>query len=171
MKYLKLYDDYSKNDNLSEGLFSFLKSKSSPDKVILEYIKRLKKVKEISPYMIEKINIGFVGETHVTSTKNKYKVVFDDTPIEIYGCIAGVGREFTSEYGQDLLDDGYIKMDKSNFFKLEVLCEGEEVITLNASVKYLEELYFLCVEVYRKDIEAKKAQRIKRNINKAADLL
>ena len=50
------------------------------------------------------------------------------------------------------------------------MCEGDKE-KVYAKVSILEELYNLCDEVYKKDIEARRIRKINLNINPAADKL
>jgi len=75
VKHLKTY----------EGLFDFFKKKSEDDKLALDFMRRLQRIKGISPYKIEK---GLEGTEEGESYFTRYKIFFDDTIIKITKAVA-----------------------------------------------------------------------------------
>lgn len=150
MKYLKTY----------EGLFGFFDKKSEDDKIVINYINRLKKVKGISPYDIELIEPG----TLLTG----YKIIFDDTPIRIFRAFTADG--FIVDSISLLKGRGFSQKNNSEFYLLEIQCEGEWIKS-TGSVKYLNQLYDISESVYIADENEKRLDKIKGSFNSAADLI
>jgi hypothetical protein len=110
MKHLKTY----------EGLFDFFKRSKQPsqpieesedDKIIQEYINRLKRIKDISPYDI-KFDVGAALQQFDASQceYQKYSIDFEDTPIRIVKVeiVSTQYNRFTPDLKKKLLDDGGI---------------------------------------------------------------
>lgn len=160
-------------DLLEEGLFDFLSKKlTEDDKIALDYIARLKKVKGISPYKIEKSTTrnddGYAIYGNNSHQIDKFKVDFDDTPIRIWCVTKPNGFDTRSQ--DFLLSKNLCKYNSGEFYKLEVICEGDPE-NCKASAKILKELSELVKSVYENDKEAKRIENIKINMNKAADLI
>lgn len=157
-----------KNLKTYEGFFDFFKSKpSADDKIALEYITRLKKVKGISPYEIT----YEPGSREVNQFKiDRWEVHFEDTPIKVWSVISLRGNGF-DEQSQDLLiSKNLVKYNNKEFYKLSVVCVGEPE-NCKANPKILKELVELVKSVYENDKEARRIENIKVNMNKAADLI
>jgi len=157
MKYIKTY----------EGLFDFFRKKSEDDNIALEFIKRLKRVKGISPYTI-KINTEGTedGEQYWT----RYKIDFDDTPIRIVKVEADRKYKdgWDAEYLKRLINLGAVKKNNHILYALVIENVDEYVI---ASVYVLEELFELAEKVFKENKKAMRIKRIQDEINPAADLL
>lgn len=165
MKYLKTY----------EGLFDFFRKDSEEDKIAKLYINRLKKVKGACPYSI-KYKTGFVMEQNNVPTSDgavyhRYDIVFDDTPITIIR--ADIVDNRYTHYGPDtkkkLLDDGVVFKNEKTFYCLYLPYPVED--SIQAKCDILEELYELTEKVYNEDKKCRKINKIKNEINPAADLL
>ena len=157
MKSLKTY----------EGFFDFFKSQpSEDDKIALEYIARLKKVKGISPYKITYDQ----GNRDSTFEIDKWLVDFEDTPIKLWSVISLRPRGF-DEQSQDLLISKKLaKYTNKEFYGLNVICEGEPE-NCKAKPEILKDLVELVKSVYENDKETRRIEKIKINMNKAADLI
>ena len=153
MKYIKTY----------EGLFDFFKD-SEDDKITISYINRLKKVKGISPYVIEEDVNNHEGYDLIG-----YDVTFDDTPIRSTSLVSNRKFGFDKQSQEYLKGQGAIKRNDNEFYALSVNCEGEkEMVYAKASL--LKELNDLCRSVYNNDKNTKRIKKITSNINPAADL-
>lgn len=143
MKYIKHYDGFLIPKNTEE------------DKIALEYIKRLEKVKNNNPYKIVKKEETINNAGRYVS----YQVVFDDTPITIkHGYFNySIPRNQVSEGGR-------------NRYKLIVDCTGDKEV-VNANKKYLKKLFDLIEKIYLDTEYKKKIDKINININPDADLL
>lgn len=158
MKTLKTY----------EGFFDFLKSKpSEDDEIALTFIKRLKKVKGISPYKITYIPSNGNDSYHKV---DKYEVNFDDTPIKLWSVISFRSSGFDSQSQNLLLNKKFAKYSDKEFYGLNVICEGETE-QCKPKPKILKELVELVEKVYKEDKEARRIEHIKINMNDAADLI
>ena len=164
-----------KNLKTYEGFFDFLKSQpSEDDKIVLEYIARLKKVKGISPYKIEFIgdpNDGGYAVHGQTSHKvDKWTVDFEDTPIKLWSIISFRPSGFDEQSQEFLASKNISKYNNREFYALNILCEGEPE-RCKAKPRILKELTELVRSVYENDKETRRIEKIKININKAADLI
>lgn len=164
-----------KNLKTYEGFFDFLKSKpSADDEIALEYIARLKKVKDISPYKIEFIgdpNDGGYAVHGQTSHKvDKWVVDFEDTPIKLWSVISFKSGGFDLQSQEFLASKNISKYNNKEFYALNILCEGEPE-KCKANPKILKELVELVKSVYENDKEARRIEHIRINMNKAADLI
>jgi hypothetical protein len=84
-----------KNLKTYEGFFDFLKSKpSADDEIALEYIKRLKKVRGISPY---KITLDEGTGNNDLHKVDKWIVDFEDTPIKLWEAVSFKNLGFDQE--------------------------------------------------------------------------
>ena len=149
MKYIKTY----------EGLFDFFREKSEDDKIALEFIKRLKRVKGISPYPLSYNPQG----TDDDSEMMRYRIIFDDTPIRI-------GRY--SVTGRDVLriEQGAVKKNNKVFYALIIeTTDGQEYVL--ASCDILEKLFDLTEKVFKENKTAKRIKKIQDEMNDAADLM
>jgi hypothetical protein len=153
-----------------EGFFDFFKKSSSDsedDKIALEYINRLKKVKDISPYSITKDDEVYQEFGYSIL---RYNVNFDDTPIRCTKVVSHRPIGFDESSQEILTNRGGIKKNDKEFYSLSAKVE-EERESIKAKVSIIDDLYHLIEDVYKKDKEARRIQRIKSNLNKAADLL
>jgi hypothetical protein len=154
-------------DLLEEGLFDFFSKKvTEDDKIALEYIKRLKKVKGISPYKITKDDTSN-GDSY---TINKWNVDFEDTPIKLWAVISTRTSGFDEQSQELLLSKKLAKYSRYEFYGLNIKCEGETE-NCKASAKVLKELVELVESVYENDKEARRIEHISINMNPAADLI
>jgi hypothetical protein len=160
MKHLKKYN---------EGFFDFLRKQSEDDKIVDTFIKRLKKIKGISPYDITFSDDGTVQEEQYWS---KYRVEFEDVPFRISKLEAdkkyrnGWGTETQKGY----LESGAVKKSNHIFYGIFTFPMGEEV-RVTASLRKTEELFELIEEVYKKDLNARRIKKIRDELNDAADLM
>ena len=155
-------------DLLKEGLFDFFSKKvNEDDKIALEYINRLKKVKGISPYKIT-YDPGERGENNFKI--DKWVVDFDDTPIKLWSAISLRSNGFDYQCQELLISKGLSKYSKFEFYGLNVICVGDPE-NCKASAKVLKELVELVESVYKNDKEARRIENIKTNMNKGADLI
>jgi len=134
-----------------EGFFDFFKKKDSEDdKIALTFIKRLRKVSGISPYDIKRS-----VEVHgAAGTLTKFIVTFDDLTLIVKQA------EFTRPY-----PDG-----KKYRHNVSVECTGDYE-KVKCQEKYESMLFTLIERVYKKDIEARRIDKIKSEINPSADLI
>jgi hypothetical protein len=162
MEYIKTY----------EGFFDFFGRKkeiSEDDKIINDYIKRLKRIKGVSPYDI-------TLDTHGTEEGEKYhyryKVWFEDTPIHIRAasCASKYKLGWSEETQKGWIEDGAIKKNNHLFYSMSVEVMGEEVY-IKTSASKIEELFNLVQNVYKIDKEARRIQKIRTEMNPAADKL
>jgi hypothetical protein len=158
-----------------EGFFDLFKNKlSEDDKIVSEYISRLKKVKGISPYNINfnsthnDENYMIYGET--SHRVDKYNVDFEDTPIKLWSVISLKPLGFDKQSQDFLISKNFVKYSNKEFFGLNIICEGEPE-NCKPKSKILKELVDLVKLVYENDKEARRIAKIKFNINKAADLI
>jgi hypothetical protein len=150
-----------------EGFFDFFK-KSEDDKIAQAYLKRLSRIKDISPYEIEFTPNEEENRTNGYSIQ-KFIVKFDDTPITVAQVLSLRGG-FLTDTKNVLLDRGFVRKNDSEFYKILVDCEGENEI-LKASSTIIKDIFNLCTEVYKRDKEARRIRKINLNINPAADEL
>ena len=157
MKYIKTY----------EGLFDFFRKKSEDDKIALDYIKRLERVKGISPYPLSYNSQGTDEDTELM----RYRVIFDDTPIRI-GRYSVTNRRLTGwdEETQSrwIKEDGAVKKNNKVFYRLYLENPDESVL---ASCDILEELFDLTEKVFKKNKTAMRIKKIQDEMNPAADVL
>ena len=157
MKHLKTY----------EGLFDFFRKKSEDDKLALDFMKRLQRIKGISPYKIEKDTEGTEeGESYFT----RYKIFFDDTIIKITKAVAD--KKYKSGWHEETqeawIKDGAIKKDNHTFFGLVAEYVGEHIVC-NPSI--IEEFFDLTEEIYNRNIKLSRIKKIRDEMNPAADKL
>lgn len=156
-----------KNIKTYEGFFDFFKSQpSEDDKIALEYIARLKKVKGISPYKIT----YDPGNRDATFKIDRWVVDFEDTPIKLWSVISFRSNGFDEQSQELLLSKKLAKYSKKEFYGLNIICEGEPE-NCKAKPDIIKELVELVESVYENDKEAKRIEHIKINMNKAADLI
>ena len=138
-------------DLLEEGFLDMFKKDTDEDKVVLEFIKRLEKVKDINPYEIQKRETS-----NNAGSYTGYKVMFDDTPIFI--------KRIKYKQRHEMNDYNLIK------YKLEISLVGdwEEV---SCKDRYYEKIFELVDKIYKSDEHKKKMDKITTEINPAADLL
>lgn len=157
-----------KNLKTYEGFFDFLKSKpSADDEIALEYIKRLKKVRGISPY---KITLDEGNNNNEAHKVNKWIVDFEDTPIKLWEVVSFKTLGFDEESQILLLSKNFIKISNKEFIGINVICEGEPE-NCSPRTKIAKEFLDLVKSVYEKDKEARRIEHIRINMNKAADLI
>lgn len=143
----------------------FKKNKTEDDNIALEYIKRLKKVKGISPYRIvyepdDNENLNF--------EINIIHVYFEDTPIKIWQAIHN--DRFDLKSRDFLISKGSVKYNSREYYLLKIECDGE-FETCKASGQIIKELFEICKSVYKIDKEVNRIDKIKINMNDAADLI
>ena len=156
-----------KNLKTYEGFFDLFKSQpSEDDKIALEYIARLKKVKGISPYKITYDQ----GNRDSTFEIDKWLVDFEDTPIKLWSVISLRPRGFDEQSQLLLLNKKLIKISNKEFIGINVICEGEPE-NCKTKAKIAKELLDLVKSVYENDKETRRIEKIKINMNKAADLI
>jgi hypothetical protein len=156
-----------KNIKTYEGFLDFFKSKpSADDEIVMTFIKRLKKVKGISPYKIT----HDPGDRNDSYQIDKYDVDFEDTPIKLWSVISSRPGGF-DEQSQDLLiKKGLARINSGEFYGINVMCEGEAE-NCKAKGSIIKELVKLVETVYKEDKEARRIEHIKINMNDAADLI
>ena len=164
-----------KNLKTYEGFFDFFKRQpSEDDKIALEQIARLKKVKGISPYKIELTSTqnddGYAIYGQASHKVDKWTVDFEDTPIKIWSVISLRSGGFDLKSQEFLSSKKMYKYSNKEYYSLNTICEGESV-PCKANPKILKELSDLLYSVYKNDKEARRIEKIKININKAADLI
>ena len=162
MKYLKRYN---------EGFLDYFKKNTPDDKITLDIIKRLEKVKDINPYEIDEIHSKkaplwaqqFGGDNGEYFSKI-YLVKFDDVDIII------TNDRHDLVYTQTGEPAGH-KMCK-NPWKLFI---GSDMSDLSERIisreSYRVKLFHLVDKIYTEDIQRKRINRISSEINPAADLL
>lgn len=156
-----------KNLKTYEGFFDFFKSKpSADDEIALSFIKRLKKVKGISPYKIT-YNPGDRNDSYKI---DKYDVDFEDTPIKLWSVISYRPEGFDEQSQDMLIKKELARVNSKEFYGLKVSCEGE-LENCKAKAKLIKELVELVEKVYKEDKEARRIEKIKINMNNAADLI
>lgn len=134
-----------------EGFFDFFKKPDSEDdKIALTFINRLRKVRGISPYDIKR-SVDVHGQA---GTLTKYVVTFDDLVLIVK----------QAEYTRPFPDNQRYKHN------VTVECTGEYE-KVKCQEKYERNLFNLINSVYKKDIEARRLNRIKSEINPSADLI
>jgi hypothetical protein len=149
-----------------EGFFDFFKKKhSEDDQIILEYINRLKKVKDISPYDIKK-------DDHVDESYSilRFKVNFEDTPIRCTKVKSHRGDGFGEKSQELLLERNLLRKNNGEFYGMVAIVDDEEE-PLKSNVALLEQLYNLIDDVYKRHTDASRISKIKNSLNKAADKL
>jgi hypothetical protein len=157
MKTLKTY----------EGFFDLFKSQpSEDDKIALEYIARLKKVKGISPYKIT----HDPGDRDNTFEIDRWIVDFEDTPIKLWSVISLRPNGFDEQSQELLLNKKLSRHNDKEFYGMNVICEGEPE-NCKAKSKIIKEFVELVKSVYENDKEARRIEHIRINMNKAADLI
>jgi hypothetical protein len=158
MKYIKTY----------EGLFDFFRKKSEDDNIALEFIKRLKRVKGISPYPLSYNPQGSDEDTELM----RYRVIFDDTPIRI-GRYSVTNPRFSRGWDEEtqerwIREDGAVKKNNKVFYRLYLETPDESVL---AKCDILEELFDLTEKVFKENKTAKRIKKIRDEMNPAADVL
>lgn len=154
-----------KNLKTYEGFFDFFKSRpSEDDKIALEYINRLKKVKGISPY---EITFDEVQRENNNFEVDKWTVDFEDTPIKLWSFISLISNGFDEQY-QELLSKKLAKYSKKEFYGMKIMCDGKPE-NCKPNPKILKELVELVKSVYENDKEARRIEKINLNINPMAD--
>lgn len=128
MKYIKSINEF----------FGFFKD-DEEDKIALQFIERLEKVKGDSPYEIKYI---IVDEYNY-----QYEVSFDDV-------ILIASRQI------------YNQVSMNSIYRLVI--DDEKI---NCKGKYAKKIFNLINTIYQSDIKRKKLNKLKQNINPAADLL
>lgn len=159
MKHLRKYN---------EGLFDLFRKKSEDDKIALEFIKRLKRVKGISPYPLSYNPEGGDEDTELM----RYRVIFDDTPIRI-GRYSVTNPRITRGWDEEtqsrwIKEDGAVKKNNKVFYRLYLENPDESVL---ASWNLLEELFDLTEKVFKENKTAKRIKKIQDEMNDAADLM
>jgi len=161
MKYLKTYN---------EALFDFLKKKSDDDKIILEFIKRLEKVKDKMPYEIIKnpkreefplwMDKFFNNPTNGDEHDCGFLIRFDDVDI----IVADDRATYANTQTQEFHHYEYSKYPFPVYIGNDIDNLAEKVF---ARKSYRKKLFELAYKAYKK----KRINRIQDEINPAADLL
>jgi hypothetical protein len=134
-----------------EGFFDiFKKPDSEDDKIALTFINRLRKVRGISPYEIKRT----VDVHNNAGTLTKYVVTFDDLVLIVKQA------DFSKPYPDN----------KRYRYNISVECSGDYE-KVKCREKYERDLFNLINRVYKRDIEARRLNRIKSEINTSADLI
>jgi hypothetical protein len=168
MKHLKSYN---------EGFLDYFKKDSSDDKITLDMIHRLEKVKDSNPYEIHDIMkedmrlptwMSKASDTDERGSKSEYYSViyvvrFDDVDILI------CNDRHNLVYNNTGLPAGEKKC--VNQWKLFIgnntgLCER-----IRSKESYRIKLFHLIDKIYNEDIERNRINRIQTEINPAADLI
>jgi hypothetical protein len=166
MKHLKTFNQINE-------LFGLFKKKSQTlsdeDEIVMGYIKRLERIEGISPYPI--IYSEKNALTSGQAVAYRYKIEFGDTPIHIIKVKITDNRynRFTPELKQEFIDKGAVFKTEREFYNLHLSYPVDD--DLMANWKLLEELYNLTEKIYKEDKRLRKIQKIKDEINPAADLL
>ena len=159
MKYIKTH----------EGLFDFFRKKSEDDKIALEFINRLERVKGISPYPLSYNPEGSDEDSEMM----RYRVIFDDTPIRI-GRYSVTNPRITRGWGEetqkDWIEQGAVKKNNKVFYALIIETTDDQEYVL-ASWDILEELFDLTEKVFKENKTAKRIKKIRDEMNPAADVL
>ena len=149
-----------------EGFFDWFKGKKSEeDKIIFDFIKRLRKVNGISPYEIKLNTEGTEeGEQYWTS----YEVIFDDVPIKITKIESDKKYRlgWSDDAQEEWISEGRVKKNNHIFYSLWLEYLEER---LSGSVDIMEELFELTDKVYKEDVRARRIKRIRDEMNPAAD--
>lgn len=157
-----------------EGFFDiFKKKRSEDDKIVMDYIKRLERLKSylekggVAPYEISISTEGTeAGEQYFT----RYRFQFDDSPIRIIKTEADqkYGNGWGPETQKNYLDGGAVKKNNNVFYKLYIENADESV---RADVDLLEEIHELAEWCFKQNKENQRIKKIRSNMNPAADLL
>jgi hypothetical protein len=163
MRHLKKFNELNE-------IFSLFKRKlSDEDEIVMEYIKRIKRIKDKSPYPISYSEKDAVDNG--SATAYRYKIDFGDIPI----CIIKVKitdrryDRFTPELKNKFIDIGAVFKKDTEFYTLHLFYPIDDF--LMASWQVLEELYNLAEKVYKEDKRVLRIDKIRDEINPAADLL
>jgi len=160
MKHLKKYN---------EGFFDFLRKQSEDDKIVDTFIKRLKRIKDISPY-----DITFNDDDTEQGEQycSRYRVEFEDVPFRVVRIVSD--RKYRdgwdNETQKEWIKSGYIKKSNHIFYYIFTFPMSEK-IRVTASLRKTEELFKLVEEVYKKDLNARRIKKIRDELNDAADLM
>ena len=157
MKHLKTY----------EGLFDLFRKKSEDDKLALDFMKRLQRIKGLSPYKIEKGTHGTIeGQEYWTS----YRIFFDDTPIIVTKAQADrkYKQGWNAETQESWIKHGYVKKNNHTFFGVIAEYVDEPIV---CSPSIAEDLFDLTEEVYNRNIKLSRIKKIRDDMNPAADKL
>ena len=157
-----------------EGFFDiFKKKRSDDDKIVMDYIKRLERLKsylekgEVAPY---EITISTEGTEPGDQYYTKYRFQFDDSPIRIIKAQADeeFRRGWNEESQKSFFDQGAVKKNNHVFYKLHIENADESV---RADVDLLEEMHELSEWCFKTNKENIRIKKIRGNMNPAADLL
>jgi hypothetical protein len=153
----------------NEGFFDFLRKQSEDDKIVDTFIKRLKRIKGISPY---DITFSDSGTEQGEQYWSKYKVEFEDVPFKVVRVYADrkYKQGWTEETQKEWTESGAVKKNNSTFYGIFTFPMGEEV-RVTPSLRKIEELFELTEEVYKKDLNARRIKKITDELNPAADRL
>lgn len=176
---------YMKTIKTYEGFFDFLKkkrtssadvpakAKSADDVIVEDYMKRLEHLKghlekgKVSPYDILINTEGTEEGVYYT----RYRFMFDDSPIRI-SKVEADGRKYRSgwniETQKSYMEQGAVKKNNHVFYLLLIENADEAV---NGDVGLLEDLHELADWCYKKNKENRRIDKIRGNMNPAADLL
>ncbi len=124
--------------------FDFLRGDDEQDKISLEFIKRLEKVKDENPYEINKLKGDNIPEYISKHYDDVYEVIFDDVILVSTRCI-----------GHTLF-----------FYCLYI--DSEEV---DCKKRYSEKIFNLVERIHKSNVKRIKLDKLRSNINPAADRL
>ena len=145
---------------INEGIFDFFKRKETEDdKIAIEFLKRLEKIKDKSPYKIIDLDenslphwISELPKENVSSYYSQvYMVKFDDV---------------------DLVTTNDRSHEGKCWYPWK-LCIGNESIAeiINANDRLRKKVFQIVDKIYKRDKEIKRIERIKKEINPDADQL
>jgi hypothetical protein len=165
MKYLKSFN---------EGFFDLFKRRfsaveSEDEKILNEFIIRLRRVKGESPYIIK---LDTSGTEEGESQHDRYIVEFDDVPLETRRAVANSKylRGWNEETQERWLKQGAIKKNGSVFYSVSLSPMGEKTY-MNITWQKAEEIFNLVDSVYKGDKEWRRIEKIRMEMNPAADRL
>jgi hypothetical protein len=138
MKHLKSINEF----------FDFLKKDSEEDKIAIQFIQRLERVKDKNPYKISIISGDDLAKYGSQSYQIGYEVIFDDVLIKVYAghflSPGGLNTEYEVEVNND---------------------------TLYCKKSYRKKILGLSSSIYSRFKNKERLNRMKTEINPAADLL
>lgn len=160
-------------NSYNEGFLDYFKKDTPDDKITMDMIHRLEKVKDKNPYHIEEI---MDGDGKLPEWLSSYKggsdgseyysiiylVRFDDVDILVSNDRHNlVNVQTGSPAGHKMCKNPW-----KFFIGTTELCEK-----INSKESYREKLFHLIDKIYKEDNERKRIERIQNEINPAADLL
>jgi hypothetical protein len=156
---------------VNEGFFDFFKKKESEDdKIANQFIQRLEKIKGESPYEITDVDRGKVPSWCYELPKSEeaeyynkiYLIKFDDLDLII------------TNDRHSLVDNqtGQIVGEEKCKNQWKLLIGNDEIAErIQAKESIRRKIFRLVDEIYKRDKEVRRVQKIKREINPEADVL